>query len=106
MTRIRSVIARILALALYLATLAFGLLDIYFAREIVWAIYVRFSTETAPAIVIGDLVIFIMAIVYLAFVILTGEYHLKHAGQPQSWRLFSSTFAIEFFIPILAFFMG
>ena len=106
MTRVRFILARILALALYLTTLAFGLLDIYFVREIVWAVYVRFSTEQAPAIVIGDVVLFIMAIVYLAFVIITGEYHIKHAGRSESWRLFSTTFAIEFFIPILAFFMG
>lgn len=106
MARIRFISARILAAVLYLATLAFGILDIYFVREIVWAIYARFSTQAGPAILIGDITVLILAIAYMAFVVLTGEYHLKHAGQSNSWRLFSNTFAIEFFIPILAFFMG
>jgi hypothetical protein len=106
MTRVRIILAKLLATFLYVATLAFGLLDVYFVREIVWAIYVRFSNEVKPAVLIGDLTIFIMAIVYMAFVIITGEYHFKHAGESKSWRLFSNTFAVEFFIPILAFFMG
>jgi hypothetical protein len=105
MTRIKPIVVGIAALILYLATLALGLLDIYFAREIVWAIYARFSTNTGPALLIGNSVVVILALVYLVFVVVSGEYHQKNVGQARSWKLFGGTFAVELFVPILAYFV-
>ncbi len=105
MTRIKPIVVGIAALILYLATLALGLLDIYFAREIVWAIYARFSTSTGPALLIGNGVVVILALVYLVFVVLSGEYHRNKVGQVDSWKLFGQTLAVELFIPILAYFV-
>ena len=105
MTRIKSMAVGVAALILYLATLGLGLLDIYFAREVVWAIYARFSTSSGPALLIGNSGVVILALVYLVFVVLSGEYHRKNAGQVGSWMLFGQTLAVELFIPILAYFI-
>lgn len=105
MTRIKSSLTGVVALILYLATLALGLLDIYAGREITWAIYARFSTSAGPALLIGNSVVVILALVYLGFVVVSGEYHRKNVGQARSWKLFVGTFAVEFFVPILAYFV-
>jgi len=99
------ILPRILALVLWLISLVLGLFDIYFAREIFYAIYARFSTQAGPAIAIGTAIIFIMAIVYLGFVVMTSEYHIKNVGKPESWNLFTKTIVAELAIPFLAYFM-
>lgn len=106
MEKIRTVITpRVLALVLWVITLILGLFDIYFAREIFYAIYARFSTQAGPAIAIGNAIIYIMAIVYLGFVVMTSEYHVKNVGKPESWNLFTKTIVAELAIPFLAYFM-
>jgi len=106
MKQLRTVILpRILALVLWLISLVLGLFDIYFAREIFYAIYARFSTQAGLAIAIGNAIIFIMAIVYLGFVVMTSEYHARNVGKPESWNLFTKTIVAEYAIPFLAYFM-
>ncbi|MBU2611484.1 MAG: hypothetical protein KJ606_11175 [Chloroflexi bacterium] len=106
MKQLRTVILpRILALVLWLISLVLGLFDIYFAREIFYAIYARFSTQAGPAILIGNAIIFIMAIVYLGLVVMTSEYHVRNVGKPESWNLFTKTIVAELAIPFLAYFM-
>lgn len=106
MKQLRTVILpRILALVLWLISLVLGLFDIYFTREIFYAIYARFSTLAGPAIGIGNAIIYIMAIVYLGFVVMTSEYHVKNVGKPESWNLFTKTLIVELAIPSLAYFM-
>lgn len=106
MKQLRTVILpRILALVLWLISLVLGLFNIYFAREIFYAIYARFSTLAGPAIAIGNAIIYIMAIVYVGFVVMTSEYHAKNVGKPESWNLFTKTLVVELVIPSLAYFM-
>lgn len=100
-----SVLPRVLALILWVITLILGLYDIYFSREIFYSLYARFSTTPQPAVLMGNALIVVLAILYIGFVILTGEYHLKHVGKPESWKLFYQTFIVQLFIPFLAYFM-
>ncbi len=46
-------------------------------------------------------------LVILAIAVLIGgaEYHYKHLGQPQSWKVFSWTLALELSILVLALFI-
>ncbi len=101
-----NLLPKISAAILLLVTLALGLVDIYFCREIFFAFYARFSTEPAPAILWGDILVVLLAIVYLAFVIGTTEYHFKNMGKRESWDLFYKSLIVELAIPFLAYFMG
>jgi hypothetical protein len=94
----------VLAIALWLVSAAAGLVEIYLSSEIVINLYVRFGGRGyAEAMLARQWVVFALAIVYLAFVIATGEYHRTRVGQKGSWRLFAWTFAIELLILILYF---
>jgi len=107
MERLRTVIVpRVLAFILWVVTLILGLYDIYFSREIFYAIYARFSTDAAPAVVIGNAIIVVGAIVYLGFVVMTSEYHFKNVGEPGSWDLFTKSLLVELAIPFLAYFIA
>lgn len=101
-----NILPKFFAIVLWLVTLVLGLVDIFFCREIFFAFYARFSANTAPAILWGDVIVVLMAIVYLAFVIGTSEYHFKNYGKQGSWDLFYKSLIIELAIPFLAYFMG
>lgn len=105
MQQLKTLVQRVLALVLWVITLVLGLLDVYFAREIFFAIYARFSAEVAPAATIGMVIILIGAMVYLGFVVMSSEYHLKNVGKHESWDLFTRTLVVQLAIPFLAFFM-
>jgi hypothetical protein len=98
-------VQRLFALVLWAATMALGMADIYFCREIFFAIYARFSTEGRPALVMGNIIVVLGAIVFVGFVVLTSEYHLKHVGEHSSWDLFTRTLVVELAIPFMAYFM-
>jgi hypothetical protein len=99
------VLPRVLAVLLWLATVILGLADIYFALQIFVTVYARFFNDPGPAGVLYYVLLLILPLIYLAVIVLTGEYHLKHAGQPGSWRLFAQTLAVLIAIPLLAFFV-
>ena len=106
MEQLRTIIVpRILAFILWVVTVILGIVDIYFAREIFFALYARFSTEAGLAAAIGDVIIVVAAIIYLGFVVMTSEYHLKNVGKHESWDVFTRTLVVELAIPFLAFFM-
>ena len=106
MEQLRTIIVpRILAFILWVVTVILGIVDIYFAREIFFALYARFSTEAGPAVAIGDVIIVVAALIYLGFVVMTSEYHLKNVGKHESWDVFTRTLVVELAIPFLAFFM-
>jgi hypothetical protein len=101
-----TILPRALAFILWVVTVVIGLVDIYFAREIFWAVYARFSTESNLAAALGDVVLIVGALIFLGFVIMTSEYHVKHVGKHESWDLFTLTLVVEMAIPLLAFFVG
>ncbi len=101
-----NILPKFITVILWLVTLVLGLVDIFLFREIFFALYARFSAETAPAILWGDVIVVLMAIIYLAFVIGTTEYHFKNIGKRESWDLFYKSLIVELAIPFLAYFMG
>lgn len=105
MVRLRTfVLPRVLAILLWLTTVGLGLVDIYFTLQIFLAVYARFFNNPEPAGAIYYVLLLILPLIYLAVIVMTGEYHLKHVGQPGSWRLFAQTLAVLVAIPIVAFF--
>ncbi len=105
MRQLKIILQRLLALILWAATMALGMVDIYFVREIFFAIYARFSTEGRSAAVMGNAIVVIGAIVFVGFAVLTSEYHLKHVGERSSWDLLARTLIVELAIPFMAYFM-
>jgi hypothetical protein len=87
-------------------------LEILTVRTIVIRVYAHFAItygfyarEYRGAQALGIVALLVMSIVCIGVAIGCGEYHLKHFGQPQSWKLFSWTIAAEVAIFILASFV-
>ena len=104
--------AGILAFVLWIVTGALGLVEIWIARQMTLRVYARFFAEEAAlgdvywgSIALGNGLVFILAIVWIALVIGGGEYHVKYVGKPKSWRLFARTIAVQLSILVLALFI-
>lgn len=106
MSQPRTILQSVAAVILWLMTAALGMADVYFVREIFFAIFVRLSKDNAPALFWGDVLVVLAAIGFVAFLIASGEYHRKHVGERSSWRLFAWSLAVGLAIPIIALVLG
>lgn len=106
MTQANTLVNRAVTLILWLASIALLIADIYFVRELFFAIYARFSTDAAVALLWGNIIVIVAAVLVVGFIIASGEYHRKHHGRPRSWRLFAWTFGVGLAIPALALLLG
>ncbi len=106
MTQANTLVNRAVTLILWLASIALLIADIYFVRELFFAIYARFSTDAAVALLWGNIIVIVAAVLVVGFIIASGEYHRKHHGKPRSWRLFAWTFGVGLAIPALALLLG
>jgi hypothetical protein len=96
---LKGVSSGIVALALWLISSAIALAEIVYASEIAVDIYVRRGgTDPGQAIAIRQWTILAMALVCVAFIFGSGEYHRTHVGQKASWRLFAISFLVELVI--------
>jgi len=102
----------LLAAALWVFTSVLSFLEILTVRAIVLRIYGHFAVtdefylrELQGAQVLSMGTVVAMGILCLGVAIGCGEYHFKHFGQPQSWRLFSRTMAAEVATLVLALFI-
>jgi len=103
MMELRRIPAGLLALVLWIATCALGLLEMYFVQEMVLRIYVRFGTNYFSGVAIRNVAVLILAVLYIAFAVGTGEYHYRRFGQRKSWKLFGWTIAIQLAILVLCY---
>jgi hypothetical protein len=103
---------KLLAIVLWAGTSALSFLEILTVREIVLRIYAHFAATGGfygrdywggHALSVGTSIA--MGIVCVGVIMAGGEYHYKHFGEPQSWRLFAWTIAAELSILILALFI-
>ena len=101
----RRISAGVLALILWIATAAVGLVEIVVVREMLLRVYARFWSDYWSAVNVGNWSVVILAIVWLALVAGGGEYHRTRVGQRSSWRLFGLTIAVEVAILLLALFI-
>jgi len=97
----RKVATTSLAVFLWLVTVGLGLAAILAIRDLISLIFVGLggSLETIEAF--AQCLVIILGLVFLTFVISTGEYHYKRIGQPKSWRLFGWTIAVEVSLQVL-----
>ncbi|MBU0705390.1 MAG: hypothetical protein KKC18_16190 [Chloroflexi bacterium] len=101
-----------LILTLWVFTSVASFLASLTVRAIAIRIYAHFSMpygfysrEYMAAQALGAVMLVIMGIVCIGVTIGCGEYHLRHFGKPQSWRLFERTIAAEVAIFVLASFV-
>jgi hypothetical protein len=91
----RLVVAGGLTLILWLGMAAIGLYEIVVVREMLYRIYAQFWNDYWVAVVLGQWSVLIMSVLWIVFVIYTGEYHYHHINQRESWRMFGWTLLIE-----------
>jgi hypothetical protein len=105
MAKIRNTVGKGLFAVAWVGSLAIALVDIYFLREIVWAILARFQPGYYPGVLTGQVVIVIGAILFLAYLVISGEYFFRHAGESKAWLIMGRSYVVLLLIPILAYFM-
>jgi hypothetical protein len=99
------ILRRLAGVVLWLATVALGIVDVYYVREIFFGVYARLSREARPALLIGDILVVLAAIGFVAFIVISTEYHRKRFGKHESWDLFAWTLVVELAIPFIAIFL-
>ncbi len=105
MSQFRITLTRIAAVALWLTTIALGVVDVYFVRQIFFGLYARFSRQHQPAILFGDVLVVLAAIGVVVFIVVSTEFHRKHFCKHESWDLFAWTLVVQLAIPFIAVFI-
>ena len=97
----RTFILAILAIILWLVSFALGLEDIYALKEIAMIIVMVLGGTPRGALNFATASVYVLAVIYLIFLIASTEYHFKHFNTPKSWRLFGWTLGVEIVIYIV-----
>jgi hypothetical protein len=105
MAIIRSFTTKFLTALAWVGTLVLAMVDIYFLREIVWAILARFQPGFYSGVLTGQVVTMVGAILFLIYMVISGEYYYRHAGEVRAWTIMGRTYVVLVLIPILAYFM-
>jgi hypothetical protein len=108
-------VSKVLAAVLWFATIVVGLLDIYVSQFFAISFYARFfmgkstqvsAIESATADSLRITGVLISGVLYLIFVIVTSEFHIKHFNQPASWKILGWGITVELLIIAIAYLMG
>ena len=99
-------------LVLWAFTAALGMFEILVVRDMVLRVYARFFADDWAygddywgGVALGQVLVVILAIVWIGLIIGAAEYHYKYFGQPKSWRLFARVIGVELAVLVLAFFI-
>jgi len=105
MAQFRTIAVRVFALALWLLTIGLSIADIYFTRELFFALYARVSTEGRLAAAGGGVLTVLAAIAALGFIIVSTEYHRKRFCKHESWDVLAWSLVVLLAIPFIATFI-
>lgn len=105
----RKILTGSLTLLLWLATVALGVYEIATVREALLTLYGWIVTMGDPgpthlrgsywsAVLFGQVITIVFAMLMVGVVIGGGEYHAKYAGESRSWRLFAWTLGVQLLI--------
>jgi hypothetical protein len=89
------------AIVLWLVVFGLGLQAMYDMTQLIMLLQVALGSGLEQARMSVTGLIFVLALLFLVYVIWSTEYHLKRVGKPESWRLFGWTIAVELSIIIL-----
>lgn len=96
----------LLAIVLWLISFGLGLQAIYDLIQVISLLRVGFGGSLAAIQASTPLLVFLLALLFLIYIIWSTEYHLKRVGMPESWRLFGWTIAAELSIVLLNYFLS
>ena len=102
MAQFRMIAIRVFAVALWLSTIGLSIADIYFTRELFFALFARVSTEGRLAAVGGSVLIVLAAIAALGFIVVSTEYHRKRFCKHESWDVLAWSLVVLLAIPFIA----
>ena len=91
----------LVAIVLWLVVFGLGLQAIYDLTQLTMLLQVALGGGLAQARLSVTGWVFVLALLFLVYIIWSTEYHLKRVGKPESWRLFGWTIAVELSIIIL-----
>ncbi|MDW8395993.1 MAG: hypothetical protein RMM31_07105 [Anaerolineae bacterium] len=99
-----------LVFALWLLTVLMGLWEVRALYELFgWAyahLVVRGLADHRAGEAIGQALLILLALAYLAFAIVTAEFRRAHCGKWVSWRVFGVTLAVQAAVASLALVTG
>jgi hypothetical protein len=102
MSQFRTITLRAFAAVLWLSTIGLSIADIYFTRELFFALYARVSTEGRLAAAGGGVVTVLAAIAALGFIVVSTEYHRKRFCKHESWDVLAWTLVVLLAVPFIA----
>lgn len=79
----------------WLATVVLGLVAFYALRQMAFGLFALLGADIRTAQLTVMWLTLVLALAWLAFVVVSGEYHRKHVGAPHAVKLFVVTLAIE-----------
>ena len=91
----RQIATNIGALLLWLIAFVLGLNAIYVLLQIFYLVFGAVGGGLSRAERYAPALVFLLGLGFLIFIVATSEYHRKHVGTRQSWRLFAWTIGIE-----------
>ena len=91
----------LLAIVLWLITFGLGLQAIYDLMQIISLVRVALGGSLAAIQASTPVAVFLLALLFLIYIIWSTEYHIKRVGSMESWRLFGWTIAVELSIILL-----
>jgi hypothetical protein len=105
----------LLAVILWLLSVGGAIVAIVFVRDLVLLIFAlivsrggqnlqRLDNAFWSGAILSNVSVLILAVAVVIFAVATGEYHSRHVGTRQSWKVFGWTFAVELAIFLLAYF--
>ena len=98
--------AYIVTALLWLASAVFSTATVYYTYALSILIYSILSgkqgtNEFFAGIFVGQVAAFISGLIWLGVILVTGEYHLKHAGTKKSWKVIAYVLGIQLLIIIV-----
>lgn len=91
----------IAAIVLWLLSFVLGLNTMYLLLQIFYLVFGALGGNMTQAERFAPGLVFLLGLAFLIFIVATTEYHRKHTGTRESWRLFAWTIAVEISITIL-----
>ena len=99
--RPRFLLMAAIAAILWLSSALIGFLNILVIQDLIIYATLLSGGGKVQATPMAMFAVFGAAILYIGVVIGGGEYHYRHLGQPNSWKVFSITLLAQLFILIL-----
>ncbi|HEU0294873.1 MAG TPA: hypothetical protein VFR47_19175 [Anaerolineales bacterium] len=99
--RTQQIVSTVLAVLLWLVSFGLGLNAMYLLLQIFYLVFGALGGSLNRAERFAPGLIFLLGLAFLIFIVATSEYHRKHVGTRESWRLFAWTIGVEIGITIL-----